>query len=119
MSSATAHRQRTISPNECLQCFPFDQLHRVITTVALRGGAELEDARHVAVPQSRRRAGFAKEALARRLRPAILRWHVDDLEGHCTVQHFVARPISHSHRATSQLPIRAVFRQLDFEIPED
>ena len=59
------HWQRTFSPNERLQRFAFDQLHRVIAAIRLRRRAELKNTRHIGMPQGRGGAGLAQKTFPR------------------------------------------------------
>ncbi len=58
--------QRPLSSDQRVDGFPIDEFHRVKIRVAI--DAEVEDRCDMAVPQFRRGARFADEALPRRLR---------------------------------------------------
>ncbi len=71
------------------------------------------------MPQGRRCARLAQEALTRRVRALGLAGISITLSAteRCNIR--VPGAIGHSHRATSQFPAGTVVASLDFEIAED
>ena len=90
--------QRTLPFDERLGGFAVDEFHRVEKVPAFL--AEMEDRRDVAVPQPRRRAGLAHEALAGGV--AVQVGGVDDLERHGHAQPGVEALVGDAHRAAPE-----------------
>ena len=105
---------RTLSLDKGLDGLPIDELHCV--EIIIRLAPEVENGRHIRMPESRRRSRLAQKPLPGRLAVEIGRF--DDLERDMTAQVCIKGLVGDSHSAVAQLVGRAVFLSQDLEMLE-
>ena len=112
--------ERAVAAHAGFERLALDQFHRVITLAGRVGSPEVENPGDVRMPQGRRRARLAQEALTQgRAQIAATgrrRAELDDLQGHRPVQGPVHGAIGDAHGPAPQFPERAIIPARDLEI---